>query len=311
MRDTGLRNDPDAVPGGVPPRIGYHRVNGTSLYAEVRGAGPAVLIIPGGAEDAEGWQPVAERLSGHTVVTYDRRGTFRSGRDAWPGRGSAQHADDAAALLGGLGVDHVVVFGGSSGGIVALQLALRHPALVRRALVYEPGYLRVVPDGAALQAHVAASAEERLSRHPGDWTGAYGAFERAASGVLASVPARSPGPAGAAPGDEPAGDGAHSDAEPPDGRQWYRQREVRNAEAMLRDDIPILTAEIPHDEALASTGVDVRFSYGADSGALFRDISSHLAALRGDVPEVIDGVGHAIYLHPDVAADYIRRRSVP
>ncbi len=144
MRDDDLRTNPDAVAGAGEPTIGRHRVNGTTLYAEVRGDGPAVLLIPGGAEDAEGWRAVAERLHGWTVVTYDRRGTLRSGREDWPGHGSAQHADDAAALLRALGLADVVVFGGSSAGVIAVQLAIRHPTLVRRALVYEPGYLRAV-----------------------------------------------------------------------------------------------------------------------------------------------------------------------
>ena len=104
--------------------MGRYPVNGTVLYAEVRGSGPPVLLIHAGGEDAEQWRPLAERLSGFTVVTYDRRGTLRSGRDAWPGGGSAQHADDAAGLLRALGVDDVLVFGASSGGIPALQLAL-------------------------------------------------------------------------------------------------------------------------------------------------------------------------------------------
>ena len=30
-----------------------------------------------------------------------------------------------------------------------------------------------------------------------------------------------------------------------------------------------------------------------------------LAAARGSAPDVIDGVGHAIYLDPDLAAAYI------
>ena len=97
--EAGFRSNPEAYPGAPDPRIGVHPVNGTVLYAEVRGAGPAVLLVPGGAEDAEGWGPVAERLTGRTVVTYDRRGTLRSGTDDWPGGGSAQHADDAAGLL--------------------------------------------------------------------------------------------------------------------------------------------------------------------------------------------------------------------
>jgi hypothetical protein len=30
--------------------------------------------------------------------------------------------------------------------------------------------------------------------------------------------------------------------------------------------------------------------------------------VRGDVPDVIDGVGHVLYFHPDEAAAYIRAR---
>ena len=117
--------NPAAVPDAPSPRVERVRIRGTTIYAEVRGEGPAILIIPGGAEDAEGWRPVAERLQGHLVVTYDRRGTLRSGREDWPGRGSAQHADDVAALLDALSIDDVLVFGGSSAGIVAVELALR------------------------------------------------------------------------------------------------------------------------------------------------------------------------------------------
>ncbi|HSW43567.1 MAG TPA: hypothetical protein VLM76_13760 [Patescibacteria group bacterium] len=63
------------------------------------------------------------------------------------------------------------------------------------------------------------------------------------------------------------------------------------------------------DEAsLAATPVDLRFSYGSETNAIFRDIAVRLAAVRGDVPEVVDGVGHAIYLHPDAAAAYLGQR---
>jgi len=283
------RTNPDAVPGAPSPRIGRYRVNGTTLYAEVRGAGPAILLIPGGAEDAEGWRPVAELLSGRTVVTYDRRGTLRSDRDAWPGGGSAQHADDAEGLLRALGLRDVTVFGGSSGGIVAVQLALRHPALVRRALVHEPGYLRCVPGGEDLRQLAEAAVEGHLRRHPGDWAGAYGTFARA------TTPAESPEP--------------HDFLVPPAGKEWYARREEGNAEALLRDDLPILTAELVHEPSLASAPVDVRFSPSTDTLAVFRLIATHLAAVRGGVPDVIEGVGHAIYFHPDAAAAYILGQS--
>jgi pimeloyl-ACP methyl ester carboxylesterase len=286
---TELRSNPHADPTAPAPRTKRLRANGTTLYAEVRGAGPAILMIPGGAEDAEGWRPVAERLTGHTVVTYDRRGTLRSGRDGWPGGGSAQHADDAAALLEKLGLRDAVVFGGSSGGIVALQLALRHPALVRRALVYEPGYLHLVPEGKELQERAADAVRVHLEARPGDWAGAYEALMRFA------------GPAIEGRGDQVVASRGEAD--------WHTRREARNGETMVRDDVPLLTAEHLDEAALAAAPVEVRFAHGTASPALFRDIARRLAGIRGDEPDVIDGAGHTLYVHPAAAAAYIRDRS--
>lgn len=100
MNRWGLGPNPDALAGAEPARTGHYDVNGTSIYAEVRGAGPAVLLISAVCEDAEVFRAIAERLAGFTVVTYDHRGTSRSGRQAWPGGAARQHADDAAAALG-------------------------------------------------------------------------------------------------------------------------------------------------------------------------------------------------------------------
>jgi pimeloyl-ACP methyl ester carboxylesterase len=282
---SDLRSNPDSDPMAAAPRIARQAVNGTTLYVEVRGTGPAVLLIPGGAEDAEGWRPVAERLRGHTVVTYDRRGTLRSGREGWPGRGSAQHADDAAALLGSLGLRDVVVFGGSSGGIVAVQLALRHPALVRRALVYEPGYLRCGRGGEELHALAVDAVRTHLDGHPRDWAGAYAALARVVEPAVDASP-----------------DGFLA---PPAGKDWYARREATNSEAMVRDDVPILTAERVDEASLASVPVEVRFAHGSGSPALFHDIATRLAAVRGTAPDVIEDVGHALYVHPVVAAAYV------
>ncbi len=263
-------------------------MGGTEIYAEVRGDGPAILIIPGGAEDAEGWRPVAERLPGHLVVTYDRRGTLRSGRDDWPGRGSMQHADDAAALLDALGIDDAVVFGGSSAGIVAVELALRYPSRIRLALVFEPGYFGNVPGGASFARPAADAVARYLTEHPGDWPGAYDAFLRAVAG--------------------PGLTDDHGFLAPPPGKEWYAGRERSNAEAFVRDDIPILTREVLDERRLSSTPTDIRFSYGAASIPLFRQIAAHLAAVRGSDADSIEVVGHALYWYPDEAAAYIRSK---
>jgi pimeloyl-ACP methyl ester carboxylesterase len=285
MTDQSLPRNPHALPDALTPTISYWQVNGTTLYAEVRGTGPAILLIPGGAEDAEGWRPVAERLSSHTVITYDRRGTLRSGREGWPGGGSAQHADDAAGLMRSQSLDRVTVFGASSAGIIAVQMALRHPDLVRLALVYEPGYFRVVPGGVALQGPANAAVRTYLKEHPGDWPGAYAAFGDA---VAAAIPT----PAGGL-------------LDTPVGMEWYARREEVNAEPLVRDDIPILTTEAIDAAALAASDVEIRFAFGTRSADIFREIVEHLAAVRGTNPDAIEGVGHALYFHPDAAAGYI------
>ena len=278
--------NPDALDGAPAPRRARFRINGTTIYAEIRGDGSPVLLIPGGAEDAEGWRAVAERLAGHTVVTYDRRGTLRSGREDWPGRGSVQHSDDAAGLLREVGTGPAVVFGGSSAGIIATQLALRDPTLIRRALIFEPGYLRCIPGGTDLQMAAHAAVEAHLARHAADWVGAYAASLAAAAQLTA------PGQSGF--------------LTPPAGKDWFSRREEGNAEAFVRDDIPLLTAEVVDEASLALVAVDLRISHGTASPPVFREIAAHLAAVRGGKPDVIAGAGHAVYFQPDLIADYIR-----
>jgi pimeloyl-ACP methyl ester carboxylesterase len=279
-----LSANPDALPGADPPRVHRCHVAGTSLHVEVRGSGPALLLVHGGGEDAEVWRGVAERLTGFTVVTYDRRGTLRSGRDDWPGAGSVQHADDAAAVLEELALNRAVVFGGSSAGIVALQLALRHPGLIRRALVFEPGLFRHVSGGEVLLGAARRAVDRHLAANPDDWTGALGAFRRAVA-----VATRN-----------------DTFLAPPVGREWYALREEVDAEAFVRDDLPILTEEVVDEDALASAAVDFRFLFGTDSMPLFRQIAISLATLRGSRAIAIGGIGHLLYCQPDTAAANIR-----
>ncbi len=281
MTDRDLRTNPYALPGAEQPRVGRYAVGGCSLYAEIRGAGPPILLIGASSDDAEMFRPIAERLSGFTVVSYDRRGTLRSDRDGWP-CDSARHADDAAGLIGALGLPGsdasgigpgVDVFGASAGGIVALQLALRHPRLVRRVVAFEPGYLRYSASGTALRRSVSASVDRHLDSHPGDWAGAMGAASR---GLL----------------------------DDPPGLDWYGERGRALAENFVTDDIPA-TGELADLDALAASGVELRYAYGSASNPAFRDV---VEALSRRAPDRIEGAGHVAFHTPELIADYLRRR---
>lgn len=149
-------------------------IGGTTLSVHQRGTGPALLLIHGGGEDASMLAEQAAHLAsaGYTVVTYDRRGTGRSGRDGWPGSGAPQHADDAASLLDALGIERAVVVGLSSGGVIGMTLAARHPARVTRVIAWEPPALGVVPGAETIYAQIMAPVHAYLADYPGDWLGA-------------------------------------------------------------------------------------------------------------------------------------------
>ncbi len=110
-------------------------VNGVELYYELLGAGPPVLVIPGMGSDVRMFSPLAEELSGHfLVLVFDPRGSGRSGKPDGP-YSIEQMADDAAGLLGTLGIGPATVAGYSMGGRIALALALRHPQRVDRLVL--------------------------------------------------------------------------------------------------------------------------------------------------------------------------------
>ena len=123
--------------------------NGAELYYEVRGIGPSLLLIPGGGADAGTIATFADRLAqDFTVVAYDRRGLSRSPRpNDWTQTSIGEQAEDAAELLKTLGHTPAAVVGHSLGALIALELLLRYPDLVRRAALLDPGPIdSAIPD---------------------------------------------------------------------------------------------------------------------------------------------------------------------
>jgi pimeloyl-ACP methyl ester carboxylesterase len=130
-----------------PSRRGHLPINGLHLYYEVHGelgrstASP-LLLIPGGfmsTDDMAAW--VSAFAGGRAVVVFDQQGHGRTPDTSRP-MSYEQFADDAAALLRTLEVERADVMGYSQGGGVALQLALRHPALVDKLVSLSATYRR-------------------------------------------------------------------------------------------------------------------------------------------------------------------------
>jgi len=125
--------------------------NNTNLYYERQGTGPAVFFIAGSTGDAGNFSRAASLLADDfTVVTYDRRGNSRSPPPSgWTTTSVGEQSDDAAALIKLLNLAPAIVFGASVGGLIALDLAIRYPQLVRACILQEPSIFFVLPDPTA------------------------------------------------------------------------------------------------------------------------------------------------------------------
>jgi len=121
-------------------KIDTLRVPGASLYFEVRGSGPVLLMIGAGAADAASFNGIATYLADqYTVVSYDRRGYSRSPLDdPEEDQRIETHSDDAHRLLAQLRTEPAYVFGSSGGALIGLDLAIRHPEQIRTLVSHEP-----------------------------------------------------------------------------------------------------------------------------------------------------------------------------
>ena len=121
--------------------------DGTKIYYEVRGTGPAVLLA-GSPMDADSFAPLADRLAGdHTVVTVDPRGIHRSSVDDRDADSTPdQRADDLARLLTHLDLGRAAAFGSSGGAVTLLALAQARPDLLHTVIAHEPPLDELLPD---------------------------------------------------------------------------------------------------------------------------------------------------------------------
>lgn len=244
-------------------------VRHTMLHVERRGRDAPLLLIHGGGEDAAMLAGQADALAaaGYEVVTYDRRGTGRSRRDDWPGHGATQHADDAAALLDSLQLAPATVVGVSSGGVIALDLAARHPEAVERVISWEPPAAGIVPAGEAITAEIMAPIDAYLAAHPGDFIGAQALLLTAVVGFPVSV-------------DDPVFAGARANAEP-----------------FVRDEPAITLADL---DLAALANQDVTIALGSAPNGLIAAAADVLTSTLHR-PAVTVNAEHEVYLtNPNV-----------
>jgi len=110
-----------------------------STYYETHGEGEPLLLIHDLGSSTEDWEwqvPVLRHA--FTVVTYDVRGHGKTGKPA-EAYSLSQFSNDAAKLITALALGPMHVVGLGMGGMIALQLVLNYPDLVRSLVIVNSG----------------------------------------------------------------------------------------------------------------------------------------------------------------------------
>ena len=139
---------------------------GVALAVEEWGEGPSVVLVHGPGLDRASWEETVAALGNDVrAVAYDRR-AYGESATYGPFRATSvpEQAEDAARVIEARDAAPAVLCAHDVGALVALDLLVRHPGLVRGAVLVEPALLSLVAAGreatAALRELLAAGARE-------------------------------------------------------------------------------------------------------------------------------------------------------
>jgi pimeloyl-ACP methyl ester carboxylesterase len=167
---------------GTLVESGYVPVNGLKMYYEIYGSGRPLVLLHGNLSTiGTSFGKVLPRLaSTRRMIAVEQQGHGHTADIDRP-FSLDQWAQDTTALLHHLGIEQADFFGYSSGGAVALEIALSSPALVRK-LVWAGGtsyrrdghYPELLAAGAAmkpedLDGSPFQQAYASVAPHPENW----------------------------------------------------------------------------------------------------------------------------------------------
>jgi len=117
--------------------VGRILVPGSELICDEQGTGEPMVLVHGTGAQASTWRDTVADLAvgGYRVIVYDRRGYGCSTHR--PVRDYRIHVTDLAAVIEHVGAP-AHVLGWSSGGNIALALAIKRPDLYRSLVAVEP-----------------------------------------------------------------------------------------------------------------------------------------------------------------------------
>lgn len=121
----------------------YAQIGELQLYYEIHGDGYPLVLLHGGGSTIESsfGRILPELARTHRVIAVESQSHGHT-RDIDRPVTFEHDADDVAALLGQLSISHADFMGFSNGGTTCLQIAIRHPQLVRKLVLIAATFRR-------------------------------------------------------------------------------------------------------------------------------------------------------------------------
>lgn len=241
-------------------------LDGTDLYYESHGEGPAVVFLHGAAGNhLSWWQQVPALRDRFRCITIDHRGFGRS-TDA-DGRGGAAFVADLGGLLDALDIERAALVAQSMGGRTALGFSVAHPERVSALVMADTwGFF----DWPELQEEARQLREQQADRD-------------------APLAERALGPA--------------FQANQPARTFLYRQIAQLNPP---RDPAGALTGDAPDRERVARLAVPTLFIVGGEDGLTPPPIIRRMHELvPGSELREFPGLGHSVYFEDALAFNQV------
>lgn len=151
-----------------PVKSGYADINGLHMYYEVYGQGQPLILLHGGFGNTDIFSSIMPTLSEkRQVIAVDMQAHGRTADIDRPMTFEGM-SNDVVALIKYFRLDKADIMGYSIGGNVALYTVIKHPELVRKAVIVSAPFKRKgeYPDLLAQQDQMGPQAAEFLKQLP-------------------------------------------------------------------------------------------------------------------------------------------------
>ena len=132
----------------LPAEVKWIEVNGYPMAYQDHGSGVPLVLVHGSFSDYRVWPDQIDPFSKkHRTINVSLRHYFP---EIWDGVGNdfscAQHANDVCVFIQKLGLGKVHLLGHSRGGVVVIEVAKRHPDLIRTLILEDPSVRLELPE---------------------------------------------------------------------------------------------------------------------------------------------------------------------